>query len=127
MNNLLQMDEFTSSLLIGVIQILLLFSCLNIWIEATKISVSWYSIHTIGMGLAILFASNAIFMLQQTPLRSKPKLYIYHKLLQIATVCWLFLGFAAIYISREKRGKQHYTSWHGLSGLLTFFVGILKS
>lgn len=42
-----------------------------------------------------------------------------HWLLQCLCVCCAALGLAAIVYNKHLNGKPHFTSWHGLLGLLT--------
>ena len=45
-----------------------------------------------------------------------------HVYTEVAAVVGFNLGFAAIYINKEERGKHHFTSWHGLLGLVQAIV-----
>lgn len=52
----------------------------------------------------------------------------YHLYCQVAGIICAFIGFIAIYVNKNLYGKNHFTSYHGLSGLLVMivvaFVGI---
>lgn len=50
-----------------------------------------------------------------------------HWILQCLCVSCAVLGLAAIFYNKHLNGKPHFTSWHGLLGLLTVCVVVLQS
>nr|XP_046239614.1 transmembrane reductase CYB561D2 [Scatophagus argus]XP_046239615.1 transmembrane reductase CYB561D2 [Scatophagus argus] len=50
-----------------------------------------------------------------------------HWILQCLCVSCALLGLAAISLNKHLNGKPHFTSWHGLLGLLTVCVVVLQS
>lgn len=50
-----------------------------------------------------------------------------HWILQCLCVSCALLGFAAIFYNKHLNGKPHFTSWHGLLGLLTVSVVVVQS
>lgn len=50
-----------------------------------------------------------------------------HLTLQCLCVCCAALGLAAITYNKHLSGKAHFTSWHGLLGVLTVCVACLQS
>lgn len=47
-------------------------------------------------------------------------------MLQCACLLCAALGLAAIYSNKHRNGKAHFTSWHGLTGLVTICVVVLQ-
>lgn len=69
-----------------------------------------------------LFLTEAILMFSQqsSVVRGDRKLQVRsHWILQLLMIVCSLGGLLAIYLSKEERGKPHYTSWHGLLGLIT--------
>lgn len=63
----------------------------------------------------------AIFLLGKRPLVSKSnhaERVGLHLKLQIAATATAVAGFAAIYANKTRNDKPHFTSWHGLTGVL---------
>ena len=61
-----------------------------------------------------------MFSQQSSVIRGDRKLQVRsHWILQLLMVICSLGGLLAIYMSKEERGKAHYTSWHGLLGLIT--------
>ncbi|XP_061908016.1 transmembrane reductase CYB561D2-like isoform X1 [Entelurus aequoreus] len=85
---------------------------------------SWFSWHPLLMTLAFsLFMTEAILVFSPhgSPMRRfshKVKVRV-HWLLQCACLLCAVLGLAAILYNKHLQGKPHFTSWHGLIGLLT--------
>nr|XP_057921465.1 transmembrane reductase CYB561D2 [Doryrhamphus excisus] len=85
---------------------------------------SWFSWHPFLMTLAFsLFMTQAILLFSPhgSPMRRfshKVKGRV-HWLLQCACILCAALGLAAILYNKHLQGKPHFTSWHGLLGLLT--------
>ena len=42
-----------------------------------------------------------------------------HHCLQVFAIVSSMLGFAAIYVNKERNEKPHFTTWHGLLGVIT--------
>lgn len=50
-----------------------------------------------------------------------------HWMIQAASITCTSLGFAAIFYNKNQRGKDHFTSWHGLFGLVTMILVLLQA
>ncbi|XP_013132527.1 transmembrane reductase CYB561D2 [Oreochromis niloticus] len=93
---------------------------------------SWFSWHPFLMTLAFsFFMTEAILLFspEGSPIKSfshKTKGGV-HRLLQGLCASCAVLGFAAIFYNKHLNGKPHFTSWHGLLGLLTVCVVIAQS
>lgn len=85
---------------------------------------SWFSWHPFLMTLAFGFLMTEAILLfsphgspvRKYPHKTKGRV---HWLLQVLCVCCAVLGLAAIFYNKQLNGKPHFTSWHGLLGLLT--------
>ncbi|XP_029906615.1 transmembrane reductase CYB561D2 [Myripristis murdjan] len=88
---------------------------------------SWFSWHPFLMTLAFsLFMTEAILFfsphgspIKKLPHKTKGRV---HWILQCLCVCCAALGLAAIVYNKHLNGKPHFTSWHGLLGLVTVCV-----
>ncbi|KAM9859850.1 transmembrane reductase CYB561D2 [Aulostomus maculatus] len=93
---------------------------------------SWFSWHPFLMTLAFsLFMTEAILLfsphgspMRRFPHKTKGRA---HWMLQCLCVSCAMLGLAAISYNKHLNGKPHFTSWHGLLGLLTVCVVLLQS
>ncbi|XP_061583192.1 transmembrane reductase CYB561D2 [Cololabis saira] len=85
---------------------------------------SWFSWHPFLMTLAfgffmteaILLFSPHVSLVKKLPHKQKGRV---HWILQCLCVTCAVLGLAAISYNKHLNGKAHFTSWHGLLGLLT--------
>ncbi|XP_071388234.1 transmembrane reductase CYB561D2 [Centroberyx affinis] len=88
---------------------------------------SLFSWHPFLMTLAFfLFMTEAILLfsphgspIKRFPHKTKGRV---HWVLQCLCVCCAALGLAAITYNKHLNGKPHFTSWHGLVGLVTVCV-----
>ncbi|XP_045884724.1 transmembrane reductase CYB561D2 isoform X1 [Micropterus dolomieu] len=88
---------------------------------------SWFSWHPFFMTLAFsFFMTEAILLfsphgspIKRFPHKTKARV---HWILQCLCVSCAVLGLAAISYNKHLNGKPHFTSWHGLLGLLTVCV-----
>ncbi|KAK9528973.1 hypothetical protein VZT92_013097 [Zoarces viviparus] len=93
---------------------------------------SWFSWHPFFMTLAFsFFMTEAILLFSPhgSPLKRfshKTKGRV-HGILQGLCASCAVLGLAAIYYNKHLNGKAHFTSWHGVLGLLTVCVVGLQS
>lgn len=93
---------------------------------------SLFSWHPFFMTLAFsFFMTEAILLfspygspIKRFPHKTKGRV---HWILQCLCVSSAVLGLAAISYNKHVNGKPHFTSWHGLLGLLTVFVVGLQS
>ncbi|XP_010736985.2 transmembrane reductase CYB561D2 [Larimichthys crocea] len=93
---------------------------------------SLFSWHPFLMTLAFsLFMTEAILLfsphgspIKRFPHKTKGRV---HWILQCLCVSCAVLGLAAIFYNKHLNGKPHFTSWHGLLGLLTVCVVVLQS
>ncbi|KAF8566476.1 hypothetical protein P879_04321 [Paragonimus westermani] len=53
------------------------------------------------------------------PVRPRTQMIKWHWIVQCTASMLLILGGAAIYVNKNRSGKSHFTTWHGLCGLLT--------
>lgn len=88
---------------------------------------SWFSWHPFLMTLAFgFFMTEAILLF--SPHGSPIKKFTHktkgrvHWALQSLCVCCAVLGLSAIFYNKHLNGKAHFTSWHGLLGLVTVCV-----
>ncbi|XP_044203809.1 transmembrane reductase CYB561D2 [Thunnus albacares] len=93
---------------------------------------SWFSWHPFFMTLAFsFFMTEAIllFSLHGSPIKRFPHKTKgrVHWMLQCLCVSCAVLGLAAISYNKHLNGKPHFTSWHGLLGLLTVCVVVVQS
>uniref|UniRef100_A0A3Q2XP68 ascorbate ferrireductase (transmembrane) n=2 Tax=Hippocampus comes TaxID=109280 RepID=A0A3Q2XP68_HIPCM len=93
---------------------------------------SWFSWHPFLMTLAFsFFMTEAILLFSPhgSPMRRfsyKVKRRV-HWMLQCACVTCAALGLAAIFYNKHLHGKPHFTSWHGLLGVITVCVVAVQS
>ncbi|TNN84329.1 Cytochrome b561 domain-containing protein 2 [Liparis tanakae] len=73
---------------------------------------------------AILIFSPYGSLLKKFPHKTKGRV---HWFLQVLCVSCAVLGLAAIFYNKHLNGKPHFTSWHGLLGLLTVCAVGLQS
>ncbi|XP_040889880.1 cytochrome b561 domain-containing protein 2 [Toxotes jaculatrix] len=93
---------------------------------------SWFSWHPFFMTLAFsFFMTEAILLfsphgspIKKFPHKTKGRV---HWVLQCLCVSCAVLGLAAISYNKYLNGKPHFTSWHGLLGLITVCVVGLQS
>ncbi|XP_039972476.1 cytochrome b561 domain-containing protein 2 [Xiphias gladius] len=93
---------------------------------------SWFSWHPFCMTLAFsFFMTEAILLfspdgspIKRFPHKTKGRV---HWILQCLCVSCAVLGLVAIAYNKHLNGKPHFTSWHGLLGLLTVCVVALQS
>ncbi|KAF7665471.1 hypothetical protein LDENG_00142630 [Lucifuga dentata] len=93
---------------------------------------SLFSWHPVCMTLAFsLFMTEAILLfsphgspIRKFPHKTKGRI---HWILQCLCVCCAVLGLAAIFYNKHLNGKAHFTSWHGLLGLVTVCVVVAQS
>lgn len=93
---------------------------------------SWFSWHPFFMTLAFtFFMTEAILLfsphgslIKKYPHKTKGRV---HWILQCLCVSCAFLGLAAIFYNKHLNGKAHFTSWHGLLGLVTVCVAGVQS
>ncbi|XP_068598388.1 transmembrane reductase CYB561D2 [Brachionichthys hirsutus] len=93
---------------------------------------SLFSWHPFFMTLSFsFFMTEAILLfspqgspIKRFPHKTKGRV---HWMLQSACVCCAVLGVAAIAYNKYLNDKPHFTSWHGLLGLLTVLVVVLQS
>ncbi|KAM7422647.1 hypothetical protein PAMA_010611 [Pampus argenteus] len=93
---------------------------------------SWFSWHPFFMTLAFsFFMTEAILLF--SPHGSPIKRFTHktkgrvHWMLQCFCVSCAVLGLAAISYNKHLNGKPHFTSWHGLLGLLTVCAVVVQS
>ncbi|RVE73193.1 hypothetical protein OJAV_G00047850 [Oryzias javanicus] len=93
---------------------------------------SWFSWHPFLMTLAIsFFMTEAILLF--SPHGSLIKRFSHktkgriHWILQCLCAFCAALGLTAIFYNKQLNGKSHFTSWHGLLGLLTVCVVAAQS
>ncbi|CAN9511776.1 unnamed protein product [Ophioblennius macclurei] len=93
---------------------------------------SWFSWHPFLMTLAFSFLMTEAILLfspDGSPIRKfahKTKGRV-HWLLQCLCVCCAVLGLTAISYNKHLNGKPHFTSWHGLLGLVTVCAAATQS
>ncbi|KAK5602836.1 hypothetical protein CRENBAI_025109 [Crenichthys baileyi] len=93
---------------------------------------SWFSWHpflmTVAFGFlmteAILLFSPHGSLIKRFPHKAKGRV---HWILQSLCGCCAVLGLAAIFYNKYLNGKAHFTSWHGLVGLITVCVVCVQS
>ncbi|XP_057701435.1 transmembrane reductase CYB561D2 [Corythoichthys intestinalis] len=93
---------------------------------------SWFSWHPFLMTLAFsFFMTEAILLF--SPHGSPIKRFSHkvkgrvHWILQCACVTCATLGLVSIFYNKHLLGKSHFTSWHGVLGLITVCVAAVQS
>lgn len=111
------------------------FLCLGFTVFIAVLSrpgTSLFSWHPFLMTLAFsFFMTEAILLfsphgspIRRFPHKTKGRV---HWILQCLCVSCAVLGLTAIFYNKHLNGKPHFTSWHGLLGLLTVCVVLLQS
>lgn len=93
---------------------------------------SWFSWHPFLMTVAFsFFMTEAILLfsphgslIKKFPHKTKGRV---HWILQSLCCCCAVLGLGAISYNKYLNGKAHFTSWHGLLGLITVCVVCVQS
>ncbi|KAM9799891.1 transmembrane reductase CYB561D2 [Syngnathus typhle] len=93
---------------------------------------SWFSWHPFLMTLAFsFFMTEAVLLF--SPHGSLMKKFSHkvkgrvHWMLQCACVTCATLGLATIFYNKHLHGKSHFTSWHGLLGVITVCAAAVQS
>ncbi|XP_037107441.1 cytochrome b561 domain-containing protein 2 [Syngnathus acus] len=93
---------------------------------------SWFSWHPFLMTLAFsFFMTEAVLLF--SPHGSLMKKFSHkvkgrvHWMLQCACVTCAALGLATIFYNKHLHGKPHFTSWHGLLGVITVCAAAVQS
>ncbi|XP_068171891.1 transmembrane reductase CYB561D2 isoform X2 [Antennarius striatus] len=73
---------------------------------------------------AILLFSPQGSLIRKFPHKTKGQV---HWILQSACLCCAILGVTAIIYNKYLNDKPHFTSWHGLLGVITVFVVVWQS
>ncbi|KAF7253074.1 hypothetical protein EG68_08603 [Paragonimus skrjabini miyazakii] len=60
------------------------------------------------------------------PVRSRTQMIKWHWVIQCTASVLLILGGAAVYVNKIRSGKSHFTTWHGLCGLLTLVYVVMQ-
>ncbi|KAG0343088.1 hypothetical protein BG004_005486 [Podila humilis] len=82
-----------------------------------------YSWHPIFMGLYGFVATESILILQPVQKASQKRLArTIHGLVQIAALVFALVGLVAIYVNKERKGKAHFYTNHGIYGCTAIFV-----
>lgn len=87
----------------------------------------------VGFGALMLEGMLAALALQPLAGKERVQAIKYHQVLMNLALACILVGFYAIYSNKERNGKPHFVSWHGLGGLATVvlaagtFVGGLFS
>jgi len=90
---------------------------------------SWHpTLMSIGFAL-MMFEGIAVFSKSASlvPTISRASKVNIHTYAILAGMLLVFGGFAAIYINKERLGKDHFTSWHGILGVITITYACLQS
>jgi cytochrome b-561 domain-containing protein 2 len=94
--------------------------------------VNLFSAHPLGMSLGVLMFSNmaisSIRARSGTKDMATRKLFIItHVAFVVLTMVSVSVGFAAIYLNKNKIGKEHFKSTHGQIGLAAFVLMVLNT
>jgi len=63
----------------------------------------------------LLFSSHSSLI----PSASRSKKINYHAYILLVMLAIIYIGQTVIYTVKESKGKQHFTTWHGLFGVIT--------
>ncbi|KAG0339290.1 hypothetical protein BG000_002415 [Podila horticola] len=86
-----------------------------------------YTWHPICMGLYGFVATEAILILQPVEKGSQKRLVrTIHGLVQILALIFSLVGFTAIYVNKDRLGKEHFHTNHALFGCTTVFIFFLQ-
>ena len=75
------------------------------------------------MSEAVLMFSPHLSPIKKLTQRTKSR---FHWILQGLCVSCAFLGIVAIYYNKHLNGKPHFTSWHGVLGVMTLWLTVLQ-
>ncbi|KAI0703575.1 hypothetical protein BC835DRAFT_1404075 [Cytidiella melzeri] len=95
---------------------------------ASGTSFQWFAWHPLFESLAIALFSYGILTLQPTSQpRTKAAGLTRHQLAMIVVGFPIaFLGYLAIFAMKIINSRDHFTSWHGKCGLLTFILLLIQ-
>ncbi|KAK9768200.1 hypothetical protein K7432_001336 [Basidiobolus ranarum] len=80
---------------------------------------SLFSLHPLFMTVFMLCCSEAIIQLQVPNVRPKSRQLIrFHQILHTLGISSLFIGLLMIFQHKNDLKKAHFTSWHGLLGII---------
>ncbi|KAI0340499.1 hypothetical protein BDW22DRAFT_1430657 [Trametopsis cervina] len=91
-------------------------------------SFRWFSWHPLLQSLSITLFSYGILTLQPTSqAKSKAAGLTRHQLAMIVLgFPSAFLGYSAIYATKVSHDRPHFTTWHGIFGLLSFIAMLVQ-
>ncbi|CAF0823280.1 unnamed protein product [Adineta ricciae] len=104
-----------------------LFLVLSIWENGLfKLHPSLMAVSYLGcMFQAIyIFSTDDAF---RSPSLTRRKQIFIHSTLQIGSIICSVIAFIAIYLNKSQRNKPHFTTWHGLIGLIAFIWSLLQA
>ncbi|CAF1509719.1 unnamed protein product [Adineta ricciae] len=104
-----------------------LFLVLSIWENGLfKLHPSLMAVSYLGcMFQAIyIFSTDDAF---RSPSLTRRKQIFIHSTLQIGSLICSVIAFIAIYLNKSQRNKPHFTTWHGLIGLIVFIWSLLQA
>ncbi|XP_077458452.1 transmembrane reductase CYB561D2 [Stigmatopora argus] len=111
------------------------FLCISLTVFVAVLArpgTSWFSWHPFFMTLAFsFFMTEAILLF--SPHGSPIKRFSHkmkgraHWVLQCTCVTCATLGLVSIFYNKHLHGKSHFTSWHGVLGLITVCVTVVQS
>uniref|UniRef100_A0A914W6K4 ascorbate ferrireductase (transmembrane) n=1 Tax=Plectus sambesii TaxID=2011161 RepID=A0A914W6K4_9BILA len=92
----------------------------------------FFSWHPICMVIAYAFLmTEAVMMFSATssliPNYSRPDKVVYHGYIMAGVLLAALQGFAVIYLNKERNGKEHFTTWHGIVGVITVGYTVLQA
>lgn len=70
---------------------------------------------------AILTISDENYLTKSIPFRNK---ILFHWIIQVIAIFCNISGFIIIYINKNINNKSHFTTWHGLAGLISIIVTV---
>lgn len=92
-----------------------------------------FKFHPSLMGISYfgcMFQAIYIFSIDESTyarLLTRRKQILVHSILQMGTISCSTLAFLAIYYNKQQRNKPHFTTWHGLLGLIAFGWSLAQS
>nr|CAG8507804.1 5509_t:CDS:2 [Entrophospora candida] len=105
----------------------LLFSS-TVWYIMWNVDYFFFVWHPTLMALTIFMVTNGILALQQTMTREEKSLGLdLHRLIQTISLLSAIGGFYVTFTFKNMNDKEHFTTPHGVFGLITIILLIIQS
>ncbi|CAB4382689.1 unnamed protein product [Rhizophagus irregularis] len=100
----------------------------TVWYIASSVDYFFFIWHPTLMAMVLLMATQGSAVLQKAESRQEKDASLnFHKLMQSITFLSVIGGFYVIYTFKAEGNKEHFTSPHGKSGLITFLLILIQT